>query len=149
MLETLLADEYILSMRTWEAHRNVHGNNLSELRKLFEGQHESLDVIVGDVSQRVRALGQLAQATLQNSLAVTRLTSHNERFTKQDQIIEALLDDHESMIRALSKDSLGAADEKIDIGTADFMAGLLRQHVEMAGALRDWLQEIDLEKYKK
>lgn len=109
------------------------------MRKLFESQHESLDVIIVEVSERVRTLGQIAQGMLQNSLAVTRLTSHNERFTKQDQIIEALLDDHESMIRELSKESPGAADEKVDIDAADFMAGLLGQHEKMAGALRGWL----------
>lgn len=138
-LKALLADEYVLSMRTREAYRNVHGDNFSELRKLFESQHKFLDAIVDDVSRRVGVPGQLAPATLHGTLEATRLTNHNERFTKQNQIVEALLDDHESMIHALSKESHGSADEKVDIDTANFIVGLLGRHVEMAGALRNWL----------
>ncbi len=119
-LKTLLADEYILSVRTQDAHRNMHGRNFMELRKLFEGRCESLDAIVVDVSQRVRALGEHALATFKHSMEATRLSRHNEKFKGQNQIIEALLDDHESIIHALSNEGPGAPDEKIDIGTADF-----------------------------
>lgn len=127
-------------MRTREAHRNIHGNNYSELRRLFKDQHELLKVIVVDITQRVQALGQPSSSTFWDSLAVTRLTGHNERFTKQNQIIEALLDDHEFIIRTLGSGDSGAADEEVDIDTAEFTAGLLRQHIEMAESLRGWLK---------
>jgi starvation-inducible DNA-binding protein len=136
-LKTLLADEYVLSMRTREAYRYIYGSNFTELRKLFEAQYKSMDIIVGDVSQRVRALGQIALATIENSIEATRLRQHNEKFKGQYPIIEALLDDHETMIRELRGESV--ADEKADISTTEFMAGLLRQHIEMARVLRGWL----------
>jgi len=136
-LKALLADEQMLAKRTREAFENVGGRDMSELRGLFDHQRESLDIIVGNVSKRVRALGQNAPTMFRDSLATTRLARHNERFTKQDQIIEALIDDHEFMIRTLRMESV--VDEKTDISTAGFMIGLLGQHVEMAGSLKKWL----------
>ncbi|MGO9482830.1 MAG: ferritin-like domain-containing protein [Candidatus Kryptoniota bacterium] len=138
-LNSLLTDERVLSMRTREAFRNVIGSNFSDLRKLFEYQHESLDAIVVDVSQRNRALEQLGHSTIQESLEATRLTGHNERFTKQDQIIEALLDDHETIIHELTNCNPDATINETDIDTAEFIAGLLKLHEEMIVALRDWL----------
>ncbi len=136
-LKALLADENVLAARMREGYENVSGRNICKLRKLFDRQRESLDIIVADVSKRVRALGQAAPTMFWDSLAATRLTRHNERYTKQDQIMEALLEDHEFLIRTLRTESV--VDGKTDISTAGFMIGLLGQHVEMAGALREWL----------
>jgi starvation-inducible DNA-binding protein len=137
-LKALLADEHVLAARVREASENVNGRNIGDLRRLFDRQRQSLDIIVADVSKRVRALGQVAPTMSWASLAATRLKRHNERFTKQDQIIEALLDDHDFMIRILRLESV--VDEKTDISTAGFMIGLLGQHVEMVVALRNWLK---------
>jgi starvation-inducible DNA-binding protein len=139
LLKTLLADEHVLSTRTREAYDNVNGSNSSELRMLFERHRESLDAIFFNVSQRVLALKQIAPTMFRDSLAPTRLTRHNERFTKQDQIIEGLLEDHESMIRVLSNGGADVMDDEINIGNVEFIAELMKQHVEMAGALREWL----------
>lgn len=139
LLESLLVDEYVLSVRTRDARRNVNGRNITELRKLFGFHCKYLDGVVVDISRRARALGQLAPVTFAHSMEATRLERHNEKFTGQNQIIEALLDDHESMIRVLSRESPGTVDKETDVNTADLMADLLVQHVEMSGALRDWL----------
>lgn len=127
-------------MRTREAYRNVNGKNFSELRSLFKGQHSLLEAIVHDISRKVQPLGHSTSSTIWNSLAATRLASHNERFTKQNQIVEALLDDHEFLIRALTVDKSTAVDEKVYTGIVDFVTGLLRKHTEMSTALRVWLQ---------
>lgn len=139
-LDRLLADEFVLSMRTREAHRNVHGRNLIELRKLFKVQYESMDTIVADLGTKIRTSGVLPPSILADFLPITRLSRHNERFTKQNQIIEALLDDHESIIDALRNDGPAAAGEHTDTGTAGFVTGLLGRHEKMALALKDWLR---------
>lgn len=139
-LRTLLADEHVLSTRTREAYDNVNGSNFSELRMLFQRQREFLDAMVADISKRVFAAGLIAPNTFWDSLTTTRLNSHNERFTKQDQLVEALLEDHGSMILALSGECQKATDERPGNDTAEFMAGLLKQHEGMSVALRYWLQ---------
>ena len=132
-----------------DARRNVNGGNITELRKLFGGHCKYLDGAVVDISRRARALGQHAPVTFAHSMEATRLRRHNKKFTGQNQIIEGLLDNHESMICALSDESSGAGDEHVDIDTAEFISVLLGQHVEMARVLRDWLPETDLVKHEK
>lgn len=147
-LVPLLIDEYVLCVRTRDARRNVNGRNIAELRMLFGDQCKYLDRIVLDMSPKARALGDLAPVTFAHCMEATRLKRHNEKLTGQNQIMEALLDDHESIIRLLSEEYSGAADETIDSGIAGFMSGLLGQHIEMARALKDRLQDNALEKYK-
>jgi starvation-inducible DNA-binding protein len=138
--DSLLADEFVLSMRTRDAHRNVHGRNVSELRGLFQLQYEAMDAIVLDLSAKISMFGALPPRILANFLPMTRLNKHNERFTKQNQIIEALLDDHQSIIRALKNAGAGKAVGHSETGETLFVTGLLVQHEVMAGALKLWLR---------
>ena len=138
-LESLLADEYVLCVRTRDARRNVNGINITQLRKLFGYHCNYLDSVVADLSRRVGILGQLAPVTFAHSMKATRLRKHNEKLRGQNQIIEALLDDHESIILWLNKEHNDVADVTVLAATTDLMSGLLRQHMEMAGDLRDLL----------
>ncbi|HEY9166617.1 MAG TPA: hypothetical protein VIS48_10690 [Candidatus Kryptonia bacterium] len=139
LIELLLIDEYVLCIRTRDARRNVDGKDITVLRKLFGSQCKYLDGAVVEIIRRARALGQVAPVTFAHSMKSTRLKRRNERLAGQNQIIEALLEDHESMIRALSYESPHLSNEQDDTDTAVFAAGLAGQHLEMAGALREWL----------
>jgi len=94
----LLVDEYMLSVRTRDARRNINGRNITELRRLFGGHCKSLDAIVLDLTRKARALGQPAPATFAHSMEATR-SDGTTGICRANQIIEALLDDHEFMIR--------------------------------------------------
>lgn len=140
LLNTLLADEYLLYTKTRNAHWNVQGENFNELHKFFESQYDSLDIIIDDTAERVRALGHFALGSLKNFLKVARLIEQNDDFGDENHIIQTLLKDHESIIRSLRKDITIIADEFKDLGTADFMTGLMEQHEKMAWMLRSHLQ---------
>ena len=136
LLNTLLADEYVLYTKTRNAHWNVQGENFIELHKFFESQYDALDVIIDDVAERVRSLGHFALGTMKDFIAVTRLSEHNQDFSDQKHILQTLLDDHESLVRSIRKEILAAGDEFRDMGTADFMTGLMEQHEKMSWMLR-------------
>jgi starvation-inducible DNA-binding protein len=140
-LVSLLIDEYVLCVRMRDARRNVNGRNITELRMLFGDQCKYLDGIVLDMLRKARALGNLAPVTFAHCMETTRLKRHNEKLTGQNQIMEALLDDHESIIRRLSEECFSPIGETIDGGLAGFMSALLGQHLEMAGALKERLQD--------
>ena len=53
LLNTLLADEYVLYTKTRNAHWNIQGQNFIELHKFFESQYDALDIIIDDVAERV------------------------------------------------------------------------------------------------
>ncbi len=55
-------------------------------------------------------------------------------------MIANLLADHEAIIRYLREDLETVADKHHDIGTNDFLTGLMEQHEKMAWMLRAFLQ---------
>jgi starvation-inducible DNA-binding protein len=140
LLNTLVADEYVLYTKTRNAHWNIQGNNFMELHKLFESQYEALDIIIDDTAERVRALGHFALGSLKDFLQVTQLNEDNENFTNQNHIIETLLEDHESVIHWLRNHITIVSDEFKDLGTADFMTGVMEQHEKTAWMLRSYLE---------
>lgn len=140
LLNTLLADEYILYTKTRTAHWNIQGNNFSELHTFFESQYEPLDVIIDDTAERVRALGHFAIGSLKEYLKTARLKEQADVFSDPDHTIQTLLADHESIIRWLRKDISLIAITYKDLGTADFMTGIMKQHEKMAWMLRSYLK---------
>ena len=71
LLNTLLADEYVLFTKTRNAHWNVEGQNFMELHKFFESQYEQLDIIIDDVAERIRAVGHYSNGSLRQFLENT------------------------------------------------------------------------------
>jgi len=140
LLNTMLADEYLLYTKTRNAHWNIQGKNFIEMHKLFESQYEALDIIIDDTAERVRALGHFAIGSLKNFLEVARLSEQNDDFTDQDHILNTLLEDHESIIRTLRRDIAAESDQFKDLGTADFMTGIMEQHEKIAWMLRSYLK---------
>jgi starvation-inducible DNA-binding protein len=135
LLNTLLADEYVLYTKTRHYHWNVTGASFMELHKLFESQYEQLDTIIDDTAERSRALGHFALGSLKQFIAITRLTE-DEPATDAKQMIQNLLNDHETIIRILRNDVGVTADKYKDAGTSDFLTGLMEQHEKMAWFLR-------------
>ncbi|MGH7311309.1 MAG: Dps family protein, partial [Candidatus Rokuibacteriota bacterium] len=57
ILNTLLADEYVLYTKTRNYHWNVVGPQFNDLHKFFEGQYEELNDIVDEVAERATTVG--------------------------------------------------------------------------------------------
>jgi starvation-inducible DNA-binding protein len=134
-----LADEYVLYTKTRNAHWNIQGDNFIELHKLFETQYDTLNIIIDDTAERVRSLGHFALGSLKDFLNVTQLNEQNEDFSDQNHILKTLLEDNESVIHSLRNHIPIVSDEYKDIGTADFMTGLMEQHEKISWMLRSYL----------
>jgi len=139
ILNTLLADEYVLYTKTRNAHWNVEGKSFMELHKLFEGQYDALATTIDDIAERVRSLGHFALGSLKNFLSVTRLLEDMEDFSDSFHIIQTLLDDHETIIRILRNNIADLSKESKDFGSIDFLTGLMEQHEKTAWMLRSYL----------
>lgn len=139
LLNTLLADEVILYMKTRQAHWNYEGDNFSEMHKFFESQYDQLDKIMDEVAERVRMLGHYAVGSLKDLTKIARLDENKIGYSDQTESVSALVTDHETIIRALRKDLDEAQNKYKDAGTADFLTGLMEQHEKMAWMLRAYL----------
>lgn len=135
-LAKLLADEYVLYTKTRNAHWNVEGPDFHSMHVFFESQYEELDEIMDSVAERIRSLGHYAPATLKSFLSLTHLTEYSERDNDSMGFMKELLGDHESIIEFLRGNVDAFASTYKDVGTSDFITGLLETHEKMAWMLR-------------
>jgi starvation-inducible DNA-binding protein len=139
ILDTMLSNEYVLSVKTRNYHWNVVGPNFSELHKFFDEQYEQLDDILDQVAERSRAVGGKSIATMTEFLVKTSLKEQQNQYPEARQMISNLLGDHETVIRSLRKDLEICASECHDMGTSNFLTDLMEKHEQMAWMLRSFL----------
>jgi len=139
-LNQLLSDEFVLYTKTRKFHWNVQGIHFHDLHLFFESQYKELAEIMDEVAERIRKLGHYSLGTLQQFLGETNLLEHTDDGSSSETMIEALLEDHETIIREIRNSLEPIEDEYKDAGTADFLTGLMEQHEGMAWMLRSMLQ---------
>ncbi len=138
ILNALLADEYVLYTKTRNYHWNVVGPQFNDLHKFFAEQYEAIDDFVDDVAERARTLGGHSVATLGEFVEAARLKEHPGQYPSAEDMLENLLADHEALIRQLRADADAAASKYHDMGTNDFLTGLMEEHEKMAWMLRSF-----------
>ena len=139
-LSKLLADEFVLYTKTRNAHWNVEGPDFHTKHLFFESQYEQLDETMDSVAERIRQLGHYAPATLQSFLKLTHLTEQSSQPNDSLGFIKELLEDHESIIIFLRENINKFANEYGDLGTSDYITGLMEKHEQMAWFLRAHLK---------
>lgn len=132
----LLADEFVLYTKTRNAHWNVEGIDFHDKHKFFEAQYEQLEDFVDDVAERIRSLGHYAPATMKSFLELTHLTEKRISGNTSKNFIKDLLGDHESIIILLRENINKIADKFGDVGTSDFLTGLMEEHEKVAWMMR-------------
>jgi len=139
-LSKILADEYVLYTKTRNAHWNVEGPDFHTKHLFFESQYGQLDDIIDNVAERIRSLGHYAPATLQLMLELTHLSEQKRSKNDAAGFIAELLADHEAIIIHLRENINRFANEWGDLGTSDFITGLMETHEKMAWFLRSHLK---------
>ncbi len=140
LLNSLLSDEFLLFVKTRNAHWNVEGPDFHEKHVFFEEQYKQLDKIVDDVAERIRSLGHYAPATMKEFLQLTHLTEQPSQKNDGKGFVKELLVDHESIIIHFRENINRFADEFHDAGTSDFITGIMEVHEKMAWMLREHLK---------
>jgi starvation-inducible DNA-binding protein len=135
-LSIMLADEFVLYTKTRNAHWNVTGMDFYTKHKFFEAQYEMLDETMDDVAERIRSIHHFAPATLKTYLQLTHLTELSREKNDSQGYIKELLADHESIIVNLRSKINVFANEYHDLGSSDFITGLMEIHEKMAWMLR-------------
>lgn len=138
-LNQLLADEHILYNKTRNYHWSIEGPSFMEFHKLYEAQYTALAETIDQIAERIRTIGHFAEGRLKEIIKLATL-DEPEAPTDQAKQIENLETDHETMIIQLRK-LIKEFDEKYkDIGSSDFVTGLMKEHEKMAWMLRSYLR---------
>lgn len=135
-LSKILADEFVLYTKTRNAHWNVVGPDFYNKHKFFEEQYGQLEEIVDQIAERIRTLGHYAPATLKQYLELTHLSEEIREKNDSQGYIKVLLEDHESILIHLRENINGYASVLKDLGTSDYITGLMEKHETMAWMLR-------------
>lgn len=140
LLNTLLADEYVLYVKTQNYHWNIRNSmNFNDLHLFFGKQYEMLAGFVDEVAERVRALGGRAFGTLSEFMKNSQLKEQEALVPTDKEMINNLLEDHEAIIRSL-RSVISKTAELQDAGTNNFLSGLIEKHEKMAWMLRSYLK---------
>lgn len=139
-LSKLLADEFVLYTKTRNAHWNVEGPDFHSMHIFFEQQYNALDETMDSVAERIRQLGHFAPATLKSFLSLTHLTEVSREKNDSQGFLKELVVDHENIIIYIRENINRFANEYGDLGTSDFITGLMEEHEKMAWMLRAHLK---------
>ena len=135
-LNSLLADEHVLYIKTRKAHWNIEGPDFLTIHRFFEEQYKQLEQLIDDIAERIRTIGHFAEATLAGFLAETHLSEETRAKNDSAGFMKSLLGDHETIIMHLRENIERYDEDWKDKGTSDFITGLMEKHEKMAWMLR-------------
>lgn len=138
LLKHILADTYLMTVKTQNFHWNVTGPLFPQLHALFESQYNELNEALDTLAERIRALGAFSPGSFSSFLAYATLEEVAE-IPNPEGMIAQLLDDHESMIRAM-RAGFDILDEAGDEVTLDLFVQRMASHEKTAWMLRASLE---------
>jgi starvation-inducible DNA-binding protein len=140
VLNTTLADEHALYVKTRNYHWNVTGPQFHSLHEMLEEFYQKLAPLADEVAERVRTMGGRAIGTMAEFTQHTRLSEQPGEAPEARQMVANLVADHEQMIREIRTDVDVVDAELNEQGTADFLIGLMERHEQMAWMHRALLE---------
>lgn len=138
-LSTVLADAYMLYLKTHNFHWNVTGPMFSTLHVMFEEQYTEQWNALDDIAERIRALGHFAPGTYKRYAELSSIQEEPEVLSAKE-MIRQLVDGNETLIRTL-RAGVKIADELDDYPTADMLTTRMEVHEKNAWMLRSFLEQ--------
>jgi starvation-inducible DNA-binding protein len=139
MLNEVLANEFVLLMKTLNYHWNVQGPQFSEIHEFLEKQYREIVEYVDEVAERVRSVGGRPLGTMQEMLDVASLREAKSNHGSSSDMLRDLLQDHENLVAGLKRGI--EQEEDNDVGSADLLTGLIRKHEKLAWMTRSYIQQ--------
>lgn len=135
-LNKLLADEFVLYLKTLKFHWNIEGKDFHALHVFLEEQYTDLQTIIDEIAERIRKIGHFSNGSMKQFLSDCSLKEHTETGIVTENMLSELVADHETLIRTM-RDLIDDFEEKYeDSGSSDFITGIMKQHEKMAWMLR-------------
>lgn len=141
LLNNVLADGNILYIKLRKFHWNLSGDNFMELHQLFEAQYTEVALAIDEVAERISTLGGVAIGTTSEFAAASNLKETPGKVPDIQGMLKELVSDHETIVRALRQGIDDAEEKYNDVGTADFLTGLIQNHEKMAWKLRKYFKD--------
>ncbi len=136
-LSELLADSYMLYIKTHNFHWNVEGPMFNTLHVMFMEQYTELWNSLDLIAERIRSLGEYAPGSYKEFSKLTSIVE-SEKVPKAEKMIQELINGHEIVIQTARK-LLPATDEASDEVSTDLLTQRLQVHEKTSWMLRSLL----------
>jgi starvation-inducible DNA-binding protein len=138
-LSQVLADTYVLYLKTHAYHWNVTGPLFTSLHTLFEGQYSDLHDAADLVAERIRALGRFAPGSYASFSRLASIKEDNDEVPPAMSMIANLAMGHEALGRTL-RSAFKVAEAGGDQATMDLLIGRMEASDKAAWMLRSHLE---------
>jgi starvation-inducible DNA-binding protein len=125
-LEKILADSYMLMLKTQNYHWNVVGSNFKPLHETFQTQYEELFASVDELAERIRSLGSKVDGTIDNFKKHSEIKNGNKDFSAEE-MIKDLSNDHQIIVKKLHV-AIKTAQAEGDESSADIFIQRAKAH---------------------
>lgn len=140
ILSAVLADEFVLYTRLRKYHWNVTGPEFFSLHEVFEKQYTAIEQTIDVVAERIRTYGVFSPGTLDEFKQHARLQEQPGVNPDAQQMVQDIVNDHETLVRSLREDIEKIDEDYDDVGAEDLLTGLMQEHQTQAWMLRSLLQ---------
>ena len=138
-LSRLLADTYVLYLKTHSFHWNVEGPMFQTLHQMFMEQYTETWNAIDLIAERIRSLGEYAPGTYREYARLTRI-KETEGVPRAEEMVRLLVEGQEAVVRT-AREALSVADEANDQPTLDLLTQRMQVHEKNAWMLRSLLKK--------
>ena len=138
-LSKLLADTYVLYLKTHSFHWNVEGPMFQTLHQMFMVPYTETWNAIDPIAERIRSLGEYAPGTYREYARLTRI-QETEGVPRAEEMVKLLIEGQEAVVRT-AREALALADEANDQPTLDLLTQRMQIHEKNAWMLRSLLKK--------
>jgi starvation-inducible DNA-binding protein len=138
-LSRLLADTYVVYLKTHNFHWNVEGPMFQTLHQMFMEQYTETWNAIDLVAERIRSLGHYAPGTYKEYLELARV-KETQGQPRAEQMVRLLIEGQEAIVRT-AREVLPIAEKADDQPTLDLLTQRMQVHEKNAWMLRSLLKK--------
>ena len=138
-LSRLLADTYVVYLKTHNFHWNVEGPMFQTLHQMFMEQYTETWNAIDLVAERIRSLGHYAPGTYAEYNKLARL-KETPGVPKAEQMVRLLIEGQEAIVKT-AREVLPIAEKADDQPTLDLLTQRMQIHEKNAWMLRSLLKK--------
>ena len=138
-LSRMLADTYLLYLKTHNFHWNVEGPMFQTLHTMFMEQYTEAWNAIDLLAERIRALGHYAPGTYREYLKLGSIRE-TEGVPRAEQMVKLLVEAQEAVVRT-ARSVLPIAEKANDQPTLDVLTQRMDVHEKNAWMLRSLLKK--------
>ena len=137
-LKQLLAESYVLMLKTQNYHWNVKGINFQSLHIMFENQYTDLFTAVDEIAERIQSIGACTPGTFQEFQKLSTIDSENVSKGSKEMLV-SLIEDHKKLVKTAKK-LVQTAQAVTDDATTDLVVTRTQVHEKHLWMMKSTLE---------